>query len=118
MGDTGRRRKAHRPEKKLREAEVIAMLRIAVCDDMDNDLRRIVALTNEYLTSRSMSAELRAFSHPDALLTVCEKESHHIFLLDMVMPMVSGLELGREIRLRANHLHHHRTGLCAGRLRG
>lgn len=77
------------------------MLRIAVCDDMDNDLRRIVALTNEYLTSRSMSAELRAFSHPDALLTVCEKESHHIFLLDMVMPMVSGLELGREIRRRS-----------------
>lgn len=45
-----------------------------------------------------MSAELREFSHPDALLTACEKESFHLFLLDMVMPMVSGLELGREIR--------------------
>ena len=74
------------------------MLRIAVCDDMDAELQRIVALTNEYLTERGMSAELREFSHPDALLTACEKESFHIFLLDMVMPMVSGLELGREIR--------------------
>ena len=74
------------------------MLRIAVCDDMDSELKCIVALTNEYLTGRGMSAELRAFSHPDALLTACEKESFHIFLLDMVMPMVSGLELGREIR--------------------
>ncbi len=74
------------------------MLRIAICDDMDNELRRVVALTNEYLTLRGMSAKLREFSHPDALLTACEKECFHIFLLDMVMPMVSGLELGREIR--------------------
>ena len=74
------------------------MLRIAICDDRDAELQRIVALTNEYLTGRGMNAKLRAFSHPDALLTACEKESFHIFLLDMVMPMVSGLELGREIR--------------------
>ena len=74
------------------------MLRIAICDDMDAELQRIVALTNEYLTERGLNAELRAFSNPDALLTACEKERFHIFLLDMVMPMVSGLELGREIR--------------------
>ena len=74
------------------------MLRIAVCDDMDAELRRIVALANECLNTHGLNAELGAFSHPDALLTACEKESFHIFLLDMVMPMVSGLELGREIR--------------------
>lgn len=74
------------------------MLKIAICDDMDAELRRIAALTNEYLSMRSLSAEVREFSHPDALLTVCENESFHIFLLDMVMPMVSGLELGRRIR--------------------
>ena len=74
------------------------MLRIAVCDDMDAELRRMVALTNEYLDAHGLNAELRAFLHPDALLTVCEKESFHIFLLDMVMPMVSGLEVGLEIR--------------------
>ena len=32
------------------------------------------------------------------LLTACEAETFHIFLLDMVMPMISGLELGRGIR--------------------
>lgn len=74
------------------------MLRIAICDDMDAELRRIAVITNEYLTMRGISAELREFSHPDTLLTDCEKENFHIFLLDMVMPMVSGLELGREIR--------------------
>ena len=74
------------------------MLRIAICDDMDAELRHIAALTKEYLAMRGMSAALRAFSHPDALLTACERDAFHIFLLDIVMPMVSGLELGRSIR--------------------
>ena len=74
------------------------MLRIAICDDIDAELRRITALTNEYLTRRNLDAEVREFSHPDTLLTACETHNFHIFLLDMVMPMVSGLELGRSIR--------------------
>lgn len=74
------------------------MLKIAICDDMDIELKRITQLTNEYLSVCCLSAEVREFSHSDELLTVCENESFHIFLLDMVIPMVSGLELGREIR--------------------
>lgn len=74
------------------------MLRIAICDDIESELRQISALTNEYLKGRGIEAELREFSHPDELLTLCETETFHIFLLDMVMPMVSGLELGRSIR--------------------
>lgn len=74
------------------------MLQIAVCDDMDTELRHIAALAGEYLSLRGISGKIQEFSHPDALLTACEKENFHIFLLDMVMPMVSGLELGRTIR--------------------
>jgi DNA-binding LytR/AlgR family response regulator len=74
------------------------MLRIAVCDDMEAELHNIAALTREYLTERSISADLMEFSHPDALLNACETGTFHIFLLDMVMPMISGLELGRSIR--------------------
>ena len=74
------------------------MLRIAICDDMEPELRRISVLVREYLQGRGINADLREFSHPDALLTACETETFHIFLLDMVMPMISGLELGRSIR--------------------
>ena len=74
------------------------MLKIAVCDDQPTELATLEALTKEYAATSCPNAKIAFFSHPDALLTACEKESFHIFLLDMVMPMVSGLELGREIR--------------------
>ena len=51
------------------------MLKIAICDDMDTELKRIAQLTNEYLSVHSLTAEVREFSHPDELLTVCEQES-------------------------------------------
>lgn len=74
------------------------MLKIAICDDIGTELRHVVGGTNEYLAMRDISAVIREFTHPDALLTACETEIFHIFLLDMVMPMISGLELGRSIR--------------------
>ncbi len=74
------------------------MLRIAVCDDMPDELQSLVSLTNQYISANSLDAEVTAFSHPDALLTAIEAESFHLYILDIVMPMVSGLELGKEIR--------------------
>jgi len=74
------------------------MLRIAVCDDMPGELAKISALTKEYISAHDLDAEVAEFSHPDALLTACEAEAFHVFVLDMVMPMISGLELGRGIR--------------------
>ncbi len=74
------------------------MIRIAVCDDMPQDLQSLVLLTNQYLSDNSLEAEVKEFSHPDALLASIEAENFHIYILDIVMPMVNGLELGKEIR--------------------
>ena len=74
------------------------MLKIAICDDISDELSHVAGLTREYLTKADISAVTREFTHPDTLLTACETETFHIFLLDMVMPMISGLELGRSIR--------------------
>lgn len=74
------------------------MMRIAICDDISHELQSLVALTHEYLSIGGVDAEVVAFSHPDALLTAIESQSFHLYLLDIVMPMVSGLELGKEIR--------------------
>lgn len=74
------------------------MLRIAICDDMPQELQSLVSLTNQYLAANGLDAEVMKFSHPDALLTAIEAEGFHLYILDIVMPMVNGLELGKEIR--------------------
>ncbi len=74
------------------------MLKIAVCDDQTQELNRIEILLNEYLAAENLTAEIKKYSHPDELLSAIESESFHIYILDIVMPMVSGLELGHEIR--------------------
>lgn len=74
------------------------MLRIAICDDILQELETLVSLTEEFLAAHRLEAEIVKFSHPDVLLTAIETESFHLYILDIVMPMVSGLELGKEIR--------------------
>ncbi len=74
------------------------MLRISVCDDQPRELDIINEYIKEYLDHHTLEAEIKEFSHPDKLLTATESERFHIYILDIIMPMVSGLELGREIR--------------------
>lgn len=74
------------------------MLRIAICDDIPDELQRLASLTKQYLFVHSPDATLTEFSHPDALLAATKTEQFHIYILDIVMPLMSGLELGKEIR--------------------
>lgn len=74
------------------------MLRIAICDDQLKELEAIDEHITEYLETYALEAEVKEFSHPDKLLTTMKVESFHLYILDIVMPMVNGLELGKEIR--------------------
>ncbi|MDD3164423.1 MAG: LytTR family DNA-binding domain-containing protein [Oscillospiraceae bacterium] len=74
------------------------MLQIAICDDQPKELAALEALTKVFTASHCPNASITAFSHPDALASACESQPFHIYLLDMVMPMLSGLDLGRSIR--------------------
>lgn len=74
------------------------MLHIAVCDDMQDQLEIIAGLTKDYIEGKRLDADLKTFSHPDSLLTACETERFHLYLLDMVMPMMNGVQLGIDIR--------------------
>ena len=77
------------------------MLRIAICDDEETELRYIADLTGNFLGERGLSAEVREFTHPDTLLSACDATAFHIYMLDMVMPMLSGLALGQSIRRKS-----------------
>lgn len=74
------------------------MLRIAICDDQPRELEILNEYIREYLDAHTLEAEIKDFFHPDTLLTAIEAESFHIYILDIVMPMVNGIELGKQIR--------------------
>lgn len=74
------------------------MLKICICDDMQNQLETAQKLTAEYIRETDIEAETEAFSHPDQLLSALETKSFHIYLLDMVMPMVNGIDVGKAVR--------------------
>lgn len=74
------------------------MLKIAICDDQTGELEIISAYITEFLGAHTLEAEVRQFSHPDQLMNIMKAESFHLYILDIVMPMVNGIELGREIR--------------------
>lgn len=78
--------------------EVWLLLRIAICDDQPKELEALETLTKEFIASQCPDVQISLFSHPDKLMTALETQNFHLYILDMVMPMLSGLDVGRSIR--------------------
>lgn len=74
------------------------MLRIAACDDMPEDLALILRNLQRYIRKNELEVEVETFSHPDTLLLAAEKTPFDLYLLDVVMPMINGIDVGRELR--------------------
>ena len=74
------------------------MLRIAICDDDRSDRERIHGYLSEYLEGKEIHAEVRVFDHPDKLIQECESFRPQVYLLDIVMPMLTGIQAARELR--------------------
>ena len=74
------------------------MLNIAICDDDKKDLERVEGLIREYIAAKEINAEIRTFTHPDTLIMECEAFRPQIYILDIVMPMLTGIQAARELR--------------------
>ncbi len=74
------------------------MLRIAICDDDRSDRERVHGYVEEYLEKNNVHAEVRVFDHPDTLIQECESFRPQVYILDIVMPMVTGIQAARELR--------------------
>ena len=74
------------------------MLKIAICDDRKEDGDRMHQYVQQFCQEKMLQAEIKVFDHPDDLLCACEKYRPHIYLLDIVMPMVNGIQAARELR--------------------
>ena len=76
------------------------MLRIAVCDDDEKQLMQTARLLQAYLQARpALNGQLETFQSGDALLTRADElRGFDLYVLDVMMPQLSGIETGRRLR--------------------
>lgn len=76
------------------------MLRIAICDDEEKHLDETAALLNTYLLSHpNLNGQVETFHSGDELLKKVEHaQSYDLYVLDILMPQLSGIEVGRQLR--------------------
>ena len=73
------------------------MLKIAVCDDNADFMEQITQAIDRW-PNRPGNLSLSCFTDGDALVRAHNASSFDIILLDMVMPLMDGMETAREIR--------------------
>lgn len=76
------------------------MLRFALCDDEENQLNQAADILNAYLSSRpDLSGQVETFRSGRALLArVEETGGFDLYVLDILMPELSGIDTGRRLR--------------------
>ena len=76
------------------------MLRIAICDDEEEQLNQAAALLNTYLQARpGLHGQVETFRSGGALLARAEDMGgFDLYVLDILMPELSGIDTGRRLR--------------------
>ena len=74
------------------------MFHIALCDDDARQMQLTHRLLNNYLSLRGVAAKIWEFSNGQALLNAMYDETFDLYLLDIVMPEMDGIDLGMELR--------------------
>lgn len=73
---------------------------IAVCDDLISEQERVEEILIQWKNEKQAPLRYRCFSDASALLDAVGEEKFDLYLLDIMMPGVSGLDAAAEIRLR------------------
>ena len=78
------------------------MLHIGICDDNQKDISRVQELAGRFSEQHpEMPVQIQAYSSPYDLLDDIEKTGgFDLYLLDVVMPHMTGVTLARRIRER------------------
>lgn len=73
-------------------------MRIAVCDDSQHELLRLVSLVEAYRRERKADLHYFCFQSATELLASMHGDQYDVLLLDILMPGLSGLQAAREVR--------------------
>ena len=73
-------------------------MKIAVCDDDNLFVQQTGQAVQEWAQERELSASVFSFDNGDSLLNAYAAEKFDILLLDIMMPLFTGMELAHAIR--------------------
>lgn len=71
---------------------------IAACDDSAEDLAALSALLERWQKERQTPLRFRTFHSASTLLDSAEREPFTLYLLDIMMPGISGMSAAKELR--------------------
>ncbi|MDE7302058.1 MAG: LytTR family DNA-binding domain-containing protein [Oscillospiraceae bacterium] len=75
------------------------MYRISVCDDNGGELEKIRSIINDYTKTNNINAEVKTYASGRELLEYEDSGQYSdIYILDIIMPDMNGIQLGKAIR--------------------
>lgn len=74
------------------------MLKIAICDDNPRYRQEVETKVSAWARTQNFETDVTVFDHGDELLTFCQTHNPDIILLDIMMPLLNGMDTAREIR--------------------
>ncbi len=77
-------------------------IKIAVCDDLLEERKRIVAYLQKYVDIRGYFITIDEFENGEELLSV-DVSKYNLIVLDIFMNELNGIEVAKEIMKRSNH---------------
>lgn len=79
------------------------MAQIAICDNDLEDLETVSRGVKSWIQKKARDSQFEMFSSANQLQKKIEDGAHFdVYVLDIVMPRIDGIELGREIRERTS----------------
>ena len=73
-------------------------MKIAICDDDVIFLDTISSLLEKWAEKKGISLTVYPFQSGDSLLLTLQKEYMDLIFLDIVMPLINGIEIAKELR--------------------
>ena len=73
-------------------------MKIAVCDDEIHFIDAVCSLLEEWAKEREIKLTLYRFTNGDDLIDAQKSECMDLIILDVIMPLLSGIDAARELR--------------------
>jgi two-component system response regulator LytT len=80
------------------------MLKIAICEDIEQDAMLLQSMVEEYLNEQSFEGEIDVFETGELLLAAFHPREYQVAFLDIYLDELDGMELARKLRMQDEEL--------------